>query len=49
MKPVVSGKGSVGKTSVAAAPVKLISRENRCVFAIDADPGEGELPDRLCR
>lgn len=38
MKLAVSGKGGVGKTTIAAALVKLFSRENRTVYAIDADP-----------
>jgi CO dehydrogenase maturation factor len=38
MKIAVSGKGGVGKTTIAAALVKLFSGVNRRVYAIDADP-----------
>ena len=38
MKIAVSGKGGVGKTTIAAALVKLFSGANHRVYAIDADP-----------
>ncbi|NPV73409.1 MAG: carbon monoxide dehydrogenase [Pelotomaculum sp.] len=38
MKLAVSGKGGVGKTTVAAAMVRLFSERCRVVYAIDADP-----------
>jgi len=38
MKLAVSGKGVVGKTTIAAALVKLFSKTHRVVYAIDADP-----------
>ena len=38
MKLAISGKGGVGKTTVAAALVKLFSDTHRTVYAIDADP-----------
>lgn len=38
MKIAVSGKGGVGKTTIAAALTKLLARTYECVYAIDADP-----------
>lgn len=38
MKLAISGKGGVGKTTIAAALVKLFSKTRRAVYAIDADP-----------
>lgn len=38
MKLAISGKGGVGKTTIAAALVKLFSESNSTVYAIDADP-----------
>ena len=38
MKLAISGKGGVGKTTIAAALVKLFSKTHRVVYAIDADP-----------
>ncbi|NLI12612.1 ArsA-related P-loop ATPase [Pelotomaculum propionicicum] len=38
MKLAVSGKGGVGKTTIAAALVQLFSESHRLVYAIDADP-----------
>lgn len=38
MKLAISGKGGVGKTTIAAALVKLFSETHRVVYAIDADP-----------
>ncbi len=38
MKIAVSGKGGVGKTTVAAALVEYLSRRGNGVYAVDADP-----------
>ncbi|MCL6557544.1 MAG: AAA family ATPase [Firmicutes bacterium] len=38
MKLAVSGKGGVGKTTIAAALVKSFARTQRLVYAIDGDP-----------
>lgn len=38
MKLAISGKGGVGKTTIASALVKLFSETHRTVYAIDADP-----------
>lgn len=38
MKIAVTGKGGVGKTTLAAGLATLFSRKGRKVFAIDADP-----------
>lgn len=38
MKLAISGKGGVGKTTIASALVKLFSDTHRTVYAIDADP-----------
>ncbi len=38
MKLAVSGKGGVGKTTIAAALVKSFARTHRLVYAIDGDP-----------
>jgi CO dehydrogenase maturation factor len=38
MKIAVSGKGGVGKTTIAANLAKLFRNQGRNVFAIDADP-----------
>ena len=38
MKIAVSGKGGVGKTTVAAALLLLMARQGRRVLAVDADP-----------
>ena len=38
MKLAISGKGGVGKTTIAAALIKLFSETHRMVYAIDADP-----------
>lgn len=38
MKLAISGKGGVGKTTVAATLVKLFAGSGRKVYAIDADP-----------
>ncbi|MCL6479826.1 MAG: AAA family ATPase [Peptococcaceae bacterium] len=38
MKLAISGKGGVGKTTVASALVRLFSETHRTVYAIDADP-----------
>jgi len=38
MKLAISGKGGVGKTTVAAALVKSFARTHRLVYAIDGDP-----------
>lgn len=38
MKIAVSGKGGVGKTTVAAFLARLLSRDNNNVLAVDADP-----------
>lgn len=38
MKLAISGKGGVGKTTIAAAMIKLFSGSNNIVYAIDADP-----------
>jgi CO dehydrogenase maturation factor len=38
MKLAISGKGGVGKTTFAALLIRSLSREDRRVLAIDADP-----------
>jgi CO dehydrogenase maturation factor len=38
LKIAVSGKGGVGKTTVAAMLASMLSREGRSVIAVDADP-----------
>ncbi|RQD78101.1 MAG: carbon monoxide dehydrogenase [Candidatus Syntrophonatronum acetioxidans] len=38
MKIAISGKGGVGKTTVAANLVKAFSRDGYSVYAVDADP-----------
>jgi len=38
MKIALAGKGGVGKTTVAAALVRLFAEKGRRVFAVDADP-----------
>ncbi|MBC7188800.1 AAA family ATPase, partial [Candidatus Aerophobetes bacterium] len=38
MKIAITGKGGVGKTTVAAGLVKYFSLKGKKVFAIDADP-----------
>jgi CO dehydrogenase maturation factor len=38
MKLAVSGKGGVGKTTIAALLIRTLSREGKHVLAIDADP-----------
>jgi len=38
MKLAISGKGGVGKTTIAAALIQLFSEANTTVYAIDADP-----------
>jgi CO dehydrogenase maturation factor len=38
VKIAVTGKGGVGKTTVAAGLARLFAREGRAVIAIDADP-----------
>lgn len=38
MKIAISGKGGVGKTTIAAGLVKLFARNHQTVYAIDADP-----------
>ncbi|MCL2337510.1 MAG: AAA family ATPase, partial [Firmicutes bacterium] len=38
MKLAISGKGGVGKTTIAAAIIKYLSQTNATVYAIDADP-----------
>ncbi|MEW5899470.1 MAG: AAA family ATPase, partial [Bacillota bacterium] len=38
MKLAISGKGGVGKTTIAAALVKSFARTHRLVYAIDGDP-----------
>ena len=38
MKLAVSGKGSAGKSTLAAALVLLMARRGRNVLAVDADP-----------
>jgi len=38
LKLAISGKGGVGKTTIAAAIAKFLARTNATVYAIDADP-----------
>lgn len=38
MKIAISGKGGVGKTTIAAALSKLFAKDDYQVFAVDADP-----------
>jgi len=38
MKIAISGKGGVGKSTVAAAFILLMARRGMRVLAIDADP-----------
>ncbi|MGQ9558067.1 MAG: ATP-binding protein [Desulfurispora sp.] len=38
MKLAISGKGGVGKTTIAAALIKSFAETSRVVYAIDADP-----------
>lgn len=38
MKLAISGKGGVGKTTVAATLVKLFAQKQKMVYAVDADP-----------
>ncbi|KKL75818.1 hypothetical protein LCGC14_2051130, partial [marine sediment metagenome] len=38
MKIAITGKGGVGKTTLAAGLAILFSRQGKRVFAIDADP-----------
>lgn len=38
MKIAVSGKGGVGKTTIAAALIKFFAAKGKVVYAIDADP-----------
>lgn len=38
MKLAISGKGGVGKTTVAATLVKLFAQKYKTVYAVDADP-----------
>ncbi len=38
MKLAISGKGGVGKTTVAATLVKLFAQKRKMVYAVDADP-----------
>lgn len=38
MKLAISGKGGVGKTTIASALIKLFSEGHQTVYAIDADP-----------
>ncbi len=38
MKLAISGKGGVGKTTIAAALAKICTQNGGTVYAIDADP-----------
>ena len=38
MKIAITGKGGVGKTTLAAGLVKLFARRDYQVYAVDADP-----------
>ena len=38
MKLALSGKGGVGKTTIASALIKILARNEGTVYAIDADP-----------
>ena len=46
MKIAVTGKGGVGKTTLAAGLIRYFAIKNRAVFAIDADP-DANLPATL--
>jgi CO dehydrogenase maturation factor len=38
MKLAISGKGGVGKTTIAASLIKHFARQGYQVYAVDADP-----------
>lgn len=46
MKIAISGKGGVGKTTLAAALIKYYAKQGKKVFAVDADP-DGNLASAL--